>query len=111
MDFLGPPRNPDMAVDGAAFLSEAGHVEDRAALSLEMRRHAEQRPDRDDTGSPHSGNENPIWLIEPGKRRLGQWRQVVFPQITRFAPLQCSAMYRDKARAEPLDARIVLVAA
>src|SRR5215813_12199915 len=111
MDFVGPPRNPDMAVDGAALLSKAGHVEDGAALSLKMRRHAEQGSDRDDAGSPHSGNENPIWFVKPGKRRLGQWRQVVFPQISRFAPLQCSAMYRDKARAESLDARKVLVAA
>ena len=51
VDVLGPSGDADVAVDRAALLREAGHVEDRAALAFEMRGHAEQGADGDDAGA------------------------------------------------------------
>ena len=52
-----------MAVDGAAFLREAGHVDHAAALALEMRGHAEHRADRDDAGAADAGDRMSIGLL------------------------------------------------
>ena len=75
MDRLGPPGDPDMAVDGTAFLREPGHVEHGDALAFEMRGHAEQGPDGDDAGAADAGDENAVGLRERRLHRLGQRRQ------------------------------------
>ena len=68
----GRSGDADMAVDGAALLRQAGHVENRAALAFEMRRHAEQCPDRDDAGAADAGDEDAVGFVESRLRRLGQ---------------------------------------
>ena len=100
-----------MAVDGAALLGETGHVEHGAALLFEMRRHPEERADRDDTGSADAGDEDAVRLIESGMSGLGQRGQPVhMPDRRLCASLSAPPMHGDKARTETLDARIVLVA-
>ncbi len=73
--------DPHMAVDRAALLREAGHVEHGAALAFEMRGHAEQGPDRDDAGAADPGDEDAVRLVERGMRGLGQCRQSVLAEI------------------------------
>src|SRR5438270_5015240 len=111
MDFLGALGDPDMAVNGAAFLRKAGHVENRAALAFEMRRHSEQRADCHHTGSANACDEDSVMLVDTRKNGLGQWRQLVFAEIACVPLLQRAAVYRDETRAEAFDAGIVLVAA
>ena len=69
MDVPGRAGDADMAVDGAALLREAGHVEHRAALALEMRGHAEQRADGDHAGAADAGDQDAVGLVEGGQRR------------------------------------------
>src|ERR1700761_3742343 len=111
MDLRRPAGDPHMTVDGAPLLGEAGHVEDRAALSLDMGGHPEKRTNRDDAGSTDAGNENAIGFVESGMCRLGQRRQFVLAEIARFPELQRTAVHRHEARTETFDARIILVAA
>ena len=102
----------DMAHHRAALLRHAELVEHGDALPLQMRRHAEQRPDRHDAGAADPGDENAVGLGKGGQGRLGQRRQVVpIVEIGRAALAQAAAMHRDKARAETLEAGKILVAA
>ncbi len=81
----------DMAHHRAALLRHAELVEHGDALPLQMRRHAEQRPDRHDAGAADPGNENAVRLGKGGQGRLGQQRQVVsLVEIGRTALAQTS---------------------
>src|SRR5215469_4375455 len=100
MYFVGTPSDPDMAVNGAALLRETGHVENRAALSFKMRRHSEQRADRNDTRSADARDEDAVGLIEARANRLGQPRRFVLSEIAGLTLLQGAAVYRDETRAE-----------
>ncbi len=59
---VGRRREADMAHHRAVLLRKAGEVEHRAALALEMRRHAEQRADGDDAGAADAGDEDAVGL-------------------------------------------------
>jgi hypothetical protein len=85
MDLLRPAGDPHMTVDGAPLLGEAGHIEDRAALSFEMGGHPEERANRDDACSTDAGNENAVGFVEIRVSRLGQRRQLLLTEIARFA--------------------------
>src|ERR1700731_4927146 len=112
MDLLRPAGDPHMTVNGAPLLSQAGHVEYRAALSFEMRGHPEERTNRDDAGSTNAGDEDAEGFVETGGSRLGQrGPQLRFGEIPRLSQLQRAAVHRDEARTEAFDARIILVAA
>src|ERR1700730_2274554 len=111
MDLLRPAGDPHMTVDGAPFLGEAGHIEDRAALSFEMGGHPEKRTNRHDAGSTDAGNKNTVGLVEIRASRLGQRRQLVLAKITALPLPQRTAVHRDEARTETFDAGIILVAA
>ena len=100
-----------MAVDRTALLREAGHVEDGAALPFEMRGHAQQCADRHDAGPADAGDEDAVGLVESGMAGLRQSRQAVLAEIAGPALFEPAAMDRHKARAEALDAGIILVAA
>ena len=84
----------DVAVDRAALLGEAGHVDHAAALALEMRRHAEDRADGHDAGAADAGDDDRMKvLVERRDRRLGQRREASrrpssrpAPPCARFAP-------------------------
>ena len=59
--------NLDMAIDGAAFLREAGHVDRAAALAFKMRGHAQNGADGDNAGAADPGHENPIGFGADGR--------------------------------------------
>ena len=61
-----------VAVDGAALLGKAGHIDHAAALALEMRRHAEDGADRHDAGAADAGDDDVVGALDGGKRRLGE---------------------------------------
>ena len=67
MDILGTSSDPDVRVDGAALLCEARHVEDRDALPLDVRGHAEERADRHDTRAADPGDEDAVGTVEGGE--------------------------------------------
>ncbi len=70
-----------MAVDGAALLREAGHIDRAAALAFEMRRHAENGADRDDARAADAGNQNAVGLRRrfPRITGRGSGREIVVP--------------------------------
>ena len=53
----------DVAVDRAALLREAGHVDDAGALAFEMRGHAEDGADGDDAGAADAGDDDAVGMI------------------------------------------------
>ena len=69
----------DMAEDRAALLREAGHVEHRAALALDMRGHADERADGHDAGAADAGDQDAVGLVDRRQGGLGQRRQRVRP--------------------------------
>ena len=100
----------DVAVDRAALLREAGHVDDADTLAFQMRRHAEDGADGDDAGAADAGDDHAIGMIGQRQRRLRQ-RRPVRRQRNALALLQLGAVHGDEGRAEALQARIILVAA
>src|SRR3972149_1780906 len=70
----GPAADLHVRGDRAVLLREARHVEHRHALALEMRRHAENLPDRDHAGAADARDEHPIGRLERGRRWLGERR-------------------------------------
>src|SRR5215471_12352397 len=76
-----------------------------------MRRHPQQRADGDDPGPADAGHEDAVGFIESGEGGLGQRRQLLLAEMRALPLLELAAIHGDKARAETLDAGIVLVAA
>ena len=91
VDVLGPLGDAHVAVDRAALLREAGHVDDADALAFEMRRHAENAADGDDAGAADAGDDDVVGLADRRQRRLGQRRQVVPASAT---PVPCFELAR-----------------
>ena len=88
VDVLGTLGDPHVAVDRAALLREAGHVDDADALAFEMRRHAEDAADGDDAGAADAGDDDVVGLAELRQLRLGQRGHVV---VLRRRPCPSSA--------------------
>ncbi|ODU67431.1 MAG: hypothetical protein ABT05_03780 [Lautropia sp. SCN 66-9] len=139
---LGPLGKLHVREHGAALLRQAGHVEHRHALAFQVRSHAEQLTDGDDTGAADTGDQHAIAAIAGSiDAQRGGFGQLVDARIaagigrhagagnargTRIstrrrrqagiAPLalprlaQGTALDRDEARAEALQAREILVA-
>ena len=103
-----------MAHDRAAFLREAGHVEHRGRLAFEVGGHAEQLPDRDHAGAADAGDENAISRRGIGQRgfgyRIERRRGCGAGLGQAFAFAQLPTFDRHEARAEAVEAGIVLVA-
>ena len=72
VNFLGRVGDADMAVNGAAFLREAGHVDDADTLAFEMRCHADDRADRDNAGAADTGDDDSVRMIDQRYRRCRQ---------------------------------------
>ncbi len=72
MDVLRLVGDADVAVDRAALLREAGHVDDADALAFEMRRHAEHAADGDDAGAADAGDDDAVRLADRRQHRIGQ---------------------------------------
>src|SRR5438874_10281485 len=100
MDRIRLPGDPDMAVDGAALLGEARHVEHSATLLFEVCRHAEKRPNCYDPRPAYAGNENAVGLIKTRENGFGQLGQSVLTTLNGVWLPQLTAMYGNKARAE-----------
>ena len=102
----------NMAVNGAALLREAGHVDDADALALKMRRHAENGGHRDDARAAQSRDDHAVRgaadlrELRLRKRRLAA--RVFFRRQRRL--LHPRAMHGHEARAKALDTGEVLVA-
>src|SRR5262249_35224809 len=111
VDVLGCPRGAEMAEHRTALLRGAGHVDDAAALAVEMCRHAEHRPDGDDAGAADAGDDDAVGLrVEPRQLRIGERRQIrTFGD--RLALLELRAVDCDERRTEALEAAEILVAA
>ena len=69
VDLLRRIGDADMAVDRAALLREAGHVDDAGALAFQMRGHADDGADGDDAGAADAGDDDAVGMI--GQRQLG----------------------------------------
>src|SRR6185503_4675812 len=94
----------------AVLLGEARHVEDAGALALEVRRHADDLADRDDARAADAGDEDAVRAFQ--LRKIGFFHCGIFfvGCGARFALLQPAALDGDEARAEALEAGVVLVA-
>ncbi len=58
----------DMAVDRAALLREAGHVDDADALAFQMRGHADDGADGDDAGAADAGDDDAVGMVGERQR-------------------------------------------
>ena len=106
-----PGGDADMAHDRAVLLRQPGEVERGATLAVDMRGHAEQRAHGDDAGAADAGDEDVVGLVEARCRRQRQVGEELAGIDRRvLQPLERAAMHGDKARAEALDAGIILVA-
>ncbi len=104
--------DPQVAQDGAALLGKAGHVEHGRALAFQMGGHAQDRPDRDHAGAADTRHHDAVGPIQRRQRRLGQALDRRDRRgCRRPRPARRHALDRDEARAEALQAGIVLVAA
>src|SRR5690606_10557681 len=99
-----------MAVDRTVLLAQASHVEDRAGLVFQVRRHAQQGADGHHPGAADAGNHDIEGAVQRRQRRRRQALDQLGDLIgfLRFARL--GIQYGDKARAEALHAAVVLVA-
>ena len=75
VDVLGPLGDAHVAVDRAALLGEAGHVDDAGRLAFKVRRHAEDTADGDNAGAADAGDDDRIGLPDRGLDRLRQRRR------------------------------------
>src|SRR6185312_1618987 len=108
MDILGPLGDAQMAVDRAAFLREAGHIENARALALQMRGHAKNAANGDNAGAADAGDDDVVGLLDLRQCRLRQRLQRVIASDA-VALLQLAAVNRHERRAEALQTREVLV--
>ena len=108
VELVGRIGDAHMRNDGAVFLRKSGHVQHADAFALDMRRHAEQRTDRDDAGAADARHQNSIRLVCRRMCGIGERGKVGGLRSLRLA--QLPAFDGDKARAEAVHARIVFVA-
>ena len=110
VDILGLLGDADVGQHRAVLLGQTRHIEDRDALALKMRGHAENLADRDDAGSADAGEDDAIGTLDRWNLRLGEGGRGL-GNLGRLAPARDPAMDRHETRAEAVNAGIVLVAA
>src|SRR6185437_17141246 len=110
VNFIRCIGDSDVAVDRAALLREAGHVDDAGALAFQMRGHADDGADSDNAGAADAGDDDAVGMISQRKARAWQ-RRPVRRLGHAFALLKLRAMYGNEGRAEAVDAGIILIAA
>ena len=110
VDFLRRIGDADVAVDRAALLREAGHVDDADALAFQMRGHADDGADGDDAGAADAGDDDAVGMVGQRQARRRQ-RRPVGGLGDALALLELGAVHGDEGRAEALEAGIILVAA
>ncbi len=112
VQIVRPRREAHVAHHCAVLLRQPGEIQHRAALALEMRRHAEQRADRDHARAADAGHENAVGADQRPSPRYRQLRERVLGAGD-HGPAQLAqrpAVHRDEARAEPFEAGEILVA-
>ena len=80
-------------------LAEARHVVQAGAVTLQSRRHADDRPDRDHPGATNPRDHQVEARTERWHRGLGQRRVI---SADRDCAPRPRALHRDECRAEPL---------
>ncbi len=106
-DILGPVRQPQVDMDGAALLGEARHLHHARTLAVDLRRLRHHRADGDDTGAADPGDDDVEGAVDRGQHRLGQVRQV---KLRRRGLFHRRPFQRHEGRAEPVEAGEILVA-
>ena len=110
VDVVGRIGDADMAVDRAALLRQAGHIDDADALAFQMRGHAENAADGNDAGAADTGDDDAVGVVD--QRHAWAWQcRPVAGFGNAFALLELGAVHGHERRAETVDAGIVLVAA
>ena len=111
VDVLRPLGDADMAHHRAVLLRDAGMVEGRDALALDMGGHGDQGADGDDAGAADAGHQDAVGLATVRNGRIGDRlvRQVRRAHGRRRPPRR-GAVHGHEARAEALDAGEILVA-
>src|SRR5690606_9082138 len=102
--------NAQMAVDRTVLLAQASHVEDRAGLVFQVRRHAQQGADGHHPGAADAGTHDIEGAAQRRQRRRRQALDQLGDLIGFFRLARLGIQYGDKARAEALHAAVVLVA-
>src|SRR5581483_9924447 len=110
VDFLRRVSDADIAVDRAALLREAGHVDDADALAFEVCRHRGDRADGDDAGAADAGDDDAVRVIGLRQGRRSQRRPTRRLGYA-LTLLQLRAMHGNEGRAKAVETGIVLVAA
>ena len=118
MDIFGLVSDAQVRKDGAEFLRQAGHVEYRDALAVEVRGHAEQGAEGDDAGPANAGDQDVEGASRVGQHGVGKvgksggksGRKSALIGGDGAAGAQFAAFDGDKAGAEAIDARKILVA-
>ncbi|KFB68297.1 MAG: hypothetical protein CAPSK01_002150 [Candidatus Accumulibacter vicinus] len=72
MQVLGSVGDAQVRKDGAEFLRQAGHVENRDTLAVEVRGHAEQRAESDDAGTADAGDQDVEGVARVGEYGVGK---------------------------------------
>ncbi len=103
-------RDADVRGHRTALLREAGLVEHGRALALEVPGHAEQRADGDDAGAADAGDQDVPGLREIGRERRRRQVRQALGRRDLAALARLAAVHGHEARAEALDAAVVLVA-
>src|SRR5579862_611324 len=100
-----------MAHHRAVLLRQAADIEHGAAFAFEMRRHAEERAQRDDAGAADAGDEDAIGPLQRRRFRLRQTSKQTVVRRKSAELARDGAAHGDKARAKALEAGKILVAA
>ena len=106
-----PARQADVAGDRAIALGEAGQVKHGHTQPVDMRRHAEDRPDRHHAVTADPGHHGAIGTRDFRKRGHGQIdtaRDHI--ELARRSLARGATFDGDKARAQPFDAAEILIA-
>src|SRR6266581_1605604 len=96
--------------DGAALLRQAGHVEHRDALAVDVGGHADQRPEGDDAAAADAVDQDVVGLGGAGQGRLGWLGEAGAGGVQPLAAAQPAALDQDEGGTEAVGAGVVLVA-
>ena len=99
---FGRVGDPHVRNDGAIFLRESRHVEHADAFAFDMRRHADQRTDRDDARAADARHQNAVRLVRRRMCGIGERGKVCRFCLFRLA--QLTAFDGDEARTEAIHA-------
>src|SRR6202011_813596 len=99
----------DVTRHRAVLLRQPRDVEHRTRLPLHVRRHCDERAERDHTAAANAGNEDAVRAIESLRRRERETTKHTPFDLCRILELaRCCAMNGDEARTKALEAGEIL---